>query len=156
MSPDLQDRKIKLLKELEAIEARLMEKELSEVIEAAWQHVVEARALIQTADALDRETKRERDEAKRLARQEKKAKLEAQILEAEAAYRTAAHDALSYLVKTTKRALKADEQAFLNDPATSPVSLSEATYLAFDEYHARLISQARGNLADLRKQLGAV
>ncbi len=156
MSPDLQDRKIKLLKELEAIEARLMEKELSDTIEQAWQHVVEARDLIAKADSLDRETKRERDEAKRLARQEKKAKLEAQILEAEAAYRTAAHDALSYLVKTTKRALKADEQAFLNDPATSPVSLSEATYLAFDEYHSARIRDARRGLGDLRKQLGAI
>ena len=79
MSPDLQDRKIKLLKELEAIEARLMEKELSDTIEQAWQHVVEARDLIQADSRTERKEKMSR-------RAWPTTKLESELLEAENKY----------------------------------------------------------------------
>jgi len=157
MSPDLQDRKIRLLQELEEVETKLAEQKLSETIEQAWQHVVQARALIKNAEALDLQAKRAADEAKRLARQERKAKLEAQILEAETHYRQTCADALGYLTKVQpKRALKPNEAAFLADPTKHAVSISQASALCFDAYHSARIGEARRGLADLRKQLSAI
>jgi hypothetical protein len=157
MTPNLIDRRAKLLQELAKVEEQLAEQALGDLVDEAWQHVVEARRLAHLAAEKDQRAKAAQDEQRKTERLRRKAELEVQLAAAESEYRGCVMDALRNLQRSKPDwPLQPAEAALLEDPEHAPVVIDRATYPKLDVHHVGRLHAARQRVSTVRAALAAL
>ncbi len=157
MTSDLQDRRAKLLAELEKLDEKIAQSEVSDLIDRASNHVFEARQCLRDAYEKDVIAKRERSEQERQQLAVKRAQLTKQIEVAESMYRSAVQDGLrSIALVNPQYVLTPSEQAIIASDAPIVGQIREHTWVCIPDAHSGRISAARRTLSSARRELAAL
>lgn len=157
MTSDLQDRRAKLLAELEKLDEKIAQSEVSDLIDRASNLTFEARQCLKDAHEKDVVAKRERSEQERQQLAVKRAQLAKQIETAERTYRSAVQDGLrSIPLVSPQYVLTAGEQAIITSDAPIVGQIREHTWACIPDAHSGRISAARRTLSSARRELAAL